>query len=116
MTYGKSHNCPMEHPWHRILQSIHPFIQQRLGVAKNHKHPSSENSLVAWFRWKGKTTRWFGQEPVLDQADYKSKVNDWIYHGNSPTGTPSGEIWLGYEIRKYPGREVAFTIRLEGLE
>ncbi|MBT4275548.1 MAG: hypothetical protein HN758_05585 [Verrucomicrobia bacterium] len=53
---------------------------------------------------------------MLDQADYKSKVNDWIYHGNSPTGNPSGEIWLGYEIRKYPGREVAFTIRLEGLE
>lgn len=106
----------MEHSWHRILQGISAFIQQRLNAAKNHKHTSWENPLVAWFRWKGKTALCFGQKTVLDQAGYKSKVNDCIYHGNPPTGTTPGEIRLGYELRKYTRREEAFTIRLEGLE
>ena len=112
VTYGKSHSCPMEHPWNRILQSIPSFIQQRLGVTTRNRHTTTEDSIVAWFRWKGRTTRWFGNKRVIDQAGFKSEVNGWNYNGNPPASAGLAEIWLGYEIPAYPRRDTSFTFQL----
>jgi hypothetical protein len=111
VTYGKSHSCPMEHPWNRILQGIPRFIQQRLGIINRNVHTTTENSTVAWFRWKGKTSSWFGNKTVIDAAGYKSEIKGWNYNRKPPTASGLAEIWLGYEIQAYPRRDASFTFR-----
>ncbi len=67
--------------------------------------------MVAWFRWKGKTARWFGRKMVIDPSGYRSKINGWSYQGNPPANSGLSEIWLGYEIKVFPHRAKSFTFQ-----
>ena len=94
------------------MHSIPQFIQQRLGVNARTSYTSKENSIVVWFRWKGRTTRWFGNKTVIDQEGYKSEINGWNYNGNPPANAALSEIWLGYAIPTYPRRDASFKFQL----
>ena len=112
VTYGQTHRCPMEHPWNRILQSIPEFIQRRLGVNTRNGYTSKEDSMVVWFRWKGRTTPWFGNKTVMDQDGYHSEINSsWSYNKTPPNPAIQNETWLGFAVPVYPKRDDSFTLQ-----